>query len=305
MIDITKYVILLPIFAMIIVGCEGDPGSPGQNRLPEDRYPPTVEIILPLAGKPLYDQSVVELSMFDDDTIARREFLVDGVESNASFSVRRAPSLFSWDASTLLPGRHTLQMKVTDATGKVGESSLLYLLRSDSQPTGLQELRYFADSTGVESTKWKLPADSTGSFAGLGTRFTPDKPCLLRSVSVKLYRKASWRDTRLFLDIYTERNALPDSLLYRKVIALRGDGVGDINDFAVSTFRNGLPIHGEFFAVVTLADDAVRDTLAIQSDDGGWANGHGMMKTLSGEWRTFDVGRGRKPNPLIFALVEY
>ncbi len=293
------------VVAIVLVGCEGNPGAPGQSRLPEDRYPPTVEIILPLAGKPLYSQSVVEASIFDDDTITRQDFLIDGIVRNEFFTVRRAPTLFSWDASTLAPGRHTFQMRVTDATGKSGESALLYLLRSDTQPVGNDRLRYFTDSSGVETTKWKLPADSAGSFAGLGTRFTPDKPCLLKVIRVKLYRKATWAGTALWLDIYTERNSLPDTLIYRKVINLRNLEGGEFNDWVESTFRSGLPINGEFFAVVTLAEDAIGDTMAIQSDDGGWANGHGMMKTLAGEWKTFNVGRGRKPNPLIEASVQY
>ncbi len=300
----------LSLFSLIVtagalLGCEGDPGSPGRNQLPGDRYPPTVEIILPLATKPIYAQTVVEAIMVDDDTVAGYEFLIDGIESNSFFTIRRAPSLFNWDASALAPGRHTLQLVAFDAAGKVGESSLLYVLRSDLAIPGNEKLFYFTDSSGMDATIWKLPADSSGLFAGLGTRFTPDRPCLLKVVGVKLYRKPAWIGTRLFLDVFNERNGLPDSLLYRKVIALRKLDNEEFDDWAESSFRSGLPISGEFFAVVTLAEDAEGDTMAIQSDDGGWANGHGLMKTLEGEWKTFNIGRGRTPNPLIYAVVEY
>ncbi len=303
---ILKYSYLLFLTTNFLLGCEGNPGAPGQNRLPEDRYPPTVEIILPLASKQIYSQSVVEAIILDDDSIARYDFLVDGAPNNAAFAVRRAPSLFTWDASTLSPGRHTLQIRAEDATGKIGASALLYLLRSDQLTPGQDKLFYYTDSARMVATLWKLPADSAGSFAGLGVRFTPDRSCLLKYIGVKLYRKAGWFGTTLFLDVYTERNALPDTLVYRKLISLRSlEGPVEFNDWVDISFRSGLPISGEFFAVVTLADDATGDTLAVQSDDGGWANGHGLVKTLDGEWQTFNVGRGRKPNPLIYALVEY
>lgn len=289
----------------VISGCEGNPGSPGQNLLPEDRRPPNVEIILPLSGKQLYSRCAVEAIIHDDVSVAGYEFLVDGVPFNSAFTVRRAPSLWTWDLSVMNSGWHFLQLSAWDSTGKTGLSSLLHLYIADQATNGRETLRYYSDSTGVTATHWNLPADSSGLFAGLGARFTPDRDCLLKSVGVKLYRKADWSGTTLYLDIFTEENGLPDSLLYRKVIALRRLEAEVFDDWSVSSFRSGLPINGEFFAVVTLAEDAEGDTLAIQSDDGGWTNGHGLMKTLVGNWTSFNVGRGRKPNPLIYAVVEY
>jgi len=298
-------ILIVTTLSLAVIGCEGNPGAPGQNRLPDDRYPPTVDIILPIASKTLYSQSTVEAIMLDDDSIAHYDFLIDGIVRNERFTVRRAPTLFSWDAADLITGRHTFQMRVADATGKIGYSALMYLSRSGDVPVGLDTLRYYTDSTGLATTKWLLPADSLGSFAGLGTRFTPDDSCLLKFVGIKLFLKRNWAGTRLSLEIYTEKDAKPDSLLASKVILLRNRDDSEFNEWVESSFRSGLPISGEFFAVVTLADEAVGDTMAIQTDDGGWANGHGLMKTPSGEYQSFNFGRGRKPNPLIYALVQY
>lgn len=289
-----------------LTACEGDPGRPGTSNLPDDLYPPTVEIILPIASRPIYDQTVVETTVADDDSVARMEFIVDGAAATGDFVLLKPPSLYTWDTGGLALGRHTLQLLAWDRRGKVGESALLYLDRRD-RPDDLRDtLRFFADSARAVHTDWKLPTDSLGSFAGLAVRFTPDRPCKVVAVGVKLRRKANWLGTQLDLDLMSEANGRPDTLTDATQITLRlpPEGSPEYNDWVVKR-RNGVSFSGEFFAVVRLKEDAGRDTLAVQTDNGGWANGHGLMLTNDGMWHSITAARGRRPNPLIYVVVLY
>jgi hypothetical protein len=82
-----------------------------------------------------------------------------------------------------------------------------------------------------------------------------------------------------------------------------GDGKFEFNDWLTVPPRTN--VTGEFFVFISVADSAVGDSLAIQTDNGAWVNGHGMKKRMDGGFEPLTAARGRKPNPLIYAIVLY
>jgi len=295
------------LIAGLLAGCEGEPGSPGRSLLPDDLYPPTAEIILPLASRPLYDRTVIEIEANDDDSISSLEFLIDGVAA-ASGAIIPAPAdnQFFWDSAMLPFGPHTLQLLVRDRSGKSGRSSML-LLNREERPVGLRDtLRLYNDNPN-QAVMWKLPPDTLGNFHGFAVRFTPDRPVAVRFIAVKLMRKANWRGTQLWVDLYSVRDGLPDTLRSRKMLALDRDNQSGDNS-ANEWFRRDFPsvrFDGEFIVAVTLMDDNTGDSLAVQTDDGLWKNGHGLTRDSTGDWKPFVSGLGRMFNPLVYAIVSY
>jgi len=290
---------------LLLAACEGDPGQPGFSYLPHDLYPPTAEIILPLASRPLYESAVVEVLVSDDDSVARTEFLVDGLAASAgAITPLRPPSEYILNSSSLSPGSHTLQLLAWDRVGKVGESSMLYLNRAVRPANLFDTLRFFADSPN-QFVDWKLPSDSLTDFTALATRFVLDRPCILYSIGVKLHRHINWAGTQLYVDLMSSKDGYPDTLINRKTLELRSAGGGEeYNDWLVRTYR-GIPMSGEFFAAVRISETITGDTMAVETDTGLWRNGHGMMMGRDGVWKPFVSGRGRLYNPLIYAMVTY
>jgi hypothetical protein len=300
-----RYAVICLTALILMVGCEGNPGKPGESLLPDDLYPPDAEIILPQPAKPIFDQSVVEIRVNDDDSVARVEFLVDGSSPVAgSFRTIDLMRLYSWNCGNLPTGQHSLQLLAWDNHNRMGVSIPLFLakLPVDSIPQ-YDTLRYYA-FTKETAVDWKLPSDTSAHFFGFATRFTPDRPCVIIAVDVRIKQKLAWQGTQLYLDLMTSNEGKPDSLLYRKTIIIRSGGSQqDFNDWIEKTYA-GVSVNGEFFVTVTLSDKAKGDTLAVQTDPGVWQTGHGLVKR-NGEWQSFNAGRTRSYNPLIYAVVQY
>jgi len=294
------------ILALLLIGCEGDPGRPGISRLPDDLHPPSAEIILPIASRPLYDRSIIEVLVTDDDSVARTAFLVDGLPPVAgTITLFNPPTQYLWDCSALSFGQHSLQLIAWDMQDKIGQSAMLYLNRTEQIPDELDTLRLFDDDS-TKSMRWKLPTDSLGTFRGLATRFTPDGPVRVLNVRLRLFKKLEWSgENLLFLDLMSVRNGLPDTVTVRDSLSLPPRGEEKDYDGWVRYSFGGISVPGEFFVVVRLPDDFRGDTLAVHTDDGLWKNGHGLVLTSDGEWRPFTTGSGRHYNPLIYATVRY
>jgi len=292
-----------------ISGCEGNPGAPGVSRLPHDLYPPSVEVVLPLASRPLRERAIIEALVSDDDSVAAVEFFVDGAPAAVGTIVSfHPPTQYAWDCSALPLGPHTLQLQATDRAGKSGVSTMLYLNRSEQIEGVRDTLRFFADVSN-NAIIWKFPTDSLAGYSGVGVRFTPDKPVKIYFIGVKFRRQTAWRGAQavMWIELSTVRDGLPDTLVSRREMGLRDprDGNYDYNDWLIKPYATGVYFGGEFIVTLTYAPDQQSDTVAVQTDDGLWKNGHGLMRTPEGEWKPFVSGRGRLYNPLIFAVVEY
>ncbi len=299
---------ILLILLTLLFGCEGDPGTPGVSRLGNDLFPPTAEIILPIAERPIFERVFVELKVIDDDSVSNVLFLCDGRIDLVNFTPIVPNYQYIWHCAGLTEGLHILQVAAYDRIGRVGLSAGM-VLRKESiiQMPAMDTLKYFAISEERNLLDWKLPPDSLSRITGYAVRFSPDRPCKLRRVYTRIKRKVAWESGTLWLEVYNCTDGKPDSLRSRKIITYRS--MGDPNDFVnwdmKSYGENGLAMNGEFFVAVVPPTENVRgDTLAIQSDEGLWNNGHGYAR-IDNNWQEFYGARFRILNPLIYVVVSY
>jgi len=293
---------------LVLVGCEGDPGLHGVSLLGDDLQAPTVELVLPPAGERVYDQVAVEAHVIDDGSVSQVEFLVDGAASaGVGLTVSDPPWQATWDCRGLLTGPHTLQAAARDSSGKSGLSPMVLVYKVDAgEPPAKDTLRFY-DPVGEGEVVWRLP-DSLGMFAGYGTRFTTDRPCTLKAFLVKIKRDTSWEGTQVLFDIRSSQGGRPSG---QPLFHEEFDGIQmPLRQGTSGWFRFpkhgslGVAVSGDFYVLVTLAEERTGDTLAVFSDLGIWRNWHGVV-LRDGEWREFAAGPRTAYNPLIYAIVEY
>jgi len=295
-------------------GCEGDAGKSGRNLLGADLQPPLVELILPFAGRQLYDRATVEAFVSDDDSVARVEFLVDGVWDTTRLSdIFIPPWQTVWGCDDLSSGSHTLQARAWDGMGRVGYSPLVMLFKSDSAARPETDtIRFFtvspSDSYPVGASDyyaWSLP-DPQGRWTGFGARFTPDRPCTVLNAGVRIFWGKDWQFSQfsLTVEFWKAAGGKPDSLLFSRAVSMRAMSGEDQNVWKTANAASGgLAMDGEFFVTVRLPDEP-RDTVAVLSDRGMWNNGHGVVYE-NGEWRPFSSSAVVQFNPLVYAVVRY
>ena len=292
----------------MLAGCEGQPGRDGVNLLGDDLQPPVVELVLPAAGNLICEQAAVEAHVSDDGAVAQVEFLVDGTASaGTGLTLGSPPWQTFWDCRTLPPGSHTLQALARDSDGKVGLSQLVLVHKAEANEPPDGDTIYFYDRTAAEELVWTLP-DSRGSFAGYGTRFSPDRPCTIDAFLIKLMRDTSWQGTQVVFDIRTSQAGRPSE---QPVYNQEYDGISmPLRQGISGWFRfpkrgsMGLEVAGDFFVLISLAGERSGDTLAVFSDPGIWRNWHGVA-LRDGEWHSFTAGPHIAFNPLIYAVVSY
>ncbi|NQT35139.1 Ig-like domain-containing protein [bacterium] len=307
---------------LLLFGCEGDPGKHGVSLLPEDIRTPEVILILPLAQSNIYDSVVLEAFAVDDSsigdgkfqnigTVEQVEFLIDGVlPEDDRLVLTDPPWQVSWDCSGLSEGRHSIQARAWDGAGHWGLSSLVFVNKTDpSLKPRNDTLRSYLDTEGEEDKLlWTLP-DMLEWQTGIGTRFVPDGPCIIRSFRTRLYVDTYvWAGNKqIAFEIWSSLNNQPDSLLYADTTSvnslLRFEPPLDWAGFNV-IMRSEIHLSGDFFVLLTPADDSVGDSLGILTDNGLWRNYHGVVRR-DGEWVHFAGGPQTVYNPLIYAVVIY
>lgn len=310
---------------LMVIGCEGDPGSPGKNLLPDDLLPPSAEILLPTAAKPIHSQTAIEVRYDDDTAIDSTLFLVDGLPAATGTITPRpsSPFVFNWNCTGLALGQHTLLFMVWDSLGKRGESAQVVLNLEEWGLSKHDTLRFCNNVTPTAISRnasqfieWKLPADPELNLTGVGVRFTPSGLFKVSYVGVWLHRAAIWHGGDLQLTIVPAENGLPKhgEPLYSRIIHGEKDSL--LIDVPVTEFldqwvmsdrrmRSTCQFSDDFFVTLTLPEANDGDTLAVYTDLGARRNGHGYRRDIAGNWSEFKSGTGRNFVPLIWVEGFY
>jgi len=294
---------------LIFFGCQGDPGKSGVGLLPEDIWAPEVTIILPIAARSIYDRVALEAYTIDDVGVDSVQFLIDGATPrNADLIARAEPWQLVWDCTVLNEGMHTVQARAWDGSGKCGLSPVVLVEKVDpSQKPSEATLKTYID-TGDERDWlfWMLP-DDYEEYNGYGVRFVPDGPCRIERFEVKVYWDTSWAGNRKFaFEVWDSKRSRPDSLIFADTTSLARTRAtkGDISNLRFVRGNERVYASGEFFVLITPAEELPGDSLAIITDDGQWRNYHGFARRGS-EWVNFTAGSYRAYNPHISAVVVY
>lgn len=308
-----KYINTLIFTSFVIIGCEGEIGKDGVNRIPDDVQSPTIEIILPEGSRTVYDKVAFEALAYDDIGVEKVELLIDGQEpASGELTINSPPWQTILDISNLEDGVHYLQARAVDGSGHEGLSTMVLLRKMDvSEKPTFHRLKSFLEIDENEQMGWALP-DREGIFSSYGTRFIPDGPCIINQFAVKFFTYEDWPCTRpISFEIRSSRDNLPDSLLYADTtnwVGRRSDPPGGLKwiNFNIheSIIGRKIQAEGDFFIVVNLADEQVGDTIAVLTDDGQWRNYHGVVEE-DGEWKPFMIDSRFVFNPLIWANVKY
>ncbi len=307
---IFQNIIVLAIVGIFLlntmIGCEGDPGSPGINMLNDDLYPPTIDLILPVARNEVFSRLWFEAFVRDDGDIDSVAFLVDGSATPLSeHLLTNPPWTLWWNAQALPLGRHYIQAKAWDHAGhsNVSQRVMFYLL--DPADATTRDTVSFYDPASNGDIVWNLPSNEH-NYTGFGSRITMDRAGVVRKAWVKVKRSPYWTGTELKFEIRESDHGVPGELLWESIL----DGInglrlpeGDSTGWARIPIFGNFRLPPEYFILGTLSPDATGDTLAILTDNGLYRGGHGVV-LIDGEWVMEPEGMGIFPNPLIRVMVD-
>lgn len=302
-------ILLLPVLVILSVlsGCQGDPGNSGVSMLPEDVWAPEVSLILPVASRSIYDQVAMEAYAEDDVGVDSVEFLVDGLTPQSDELIAKSfPWQIFWDCSQLNEGMHTIQARAWDSSGKYGLSPVSIVTKEDASQKPAESIlkNYIEDDQ--DFLLWKLP-DDFGEFNGYGARFVPDGPCRIYQFFVHVFWDSTWAGDRNFsYEVWSSHRNQPDSLLFADTTSIKRKR-GVPGGYKYMLFMRGsdrVYSQGEFFILMTPADDVPGDTLSIVTDNGQWRNYLGFARKEN-EWDYFTIGTFQAFNPHIYAVVIY
>ncbi len=303
------------VWALTMLGCEGDPGSPGVNRIGEDVYPPIVDIVVPMARQEIYIQTWLEAHVQDSGRIDSVKFLIDGVElQNQNLTIFNPPFKILWDCSGLSEGRHFIQAHAWDSQGHTGLSNWLMIVKKPIEAASRTDTVFFFDNSTRNSLEWYLPdsvaAGDTSRITGLGVRFLMNRPATVTRMELYVKKKDEWRGAYWDIEIRTVKDNLPDSLLFNEELdgskLWRFEAPENRTIWRPIRVGGGVDVPLEFFILAKVAEDQKDegDTLAILTDEGLWRNYHGVVQQ-NGEWRIFTSGPRIAFNPMIRIIVNY
>ncbi|MCF7811699.1 hypothetical protein K9N50_11995 [bacterium] len=307
-----KYIIAITFITYLIIGCEGEIGKDGVNRIPDDVQAPYVELILPEASRPVYDKITFEAFADDDVGVVGMEFLIDGQSlPTGELTLTEEPWQAYYGCSHLNNGAHYFQAVARDGSGRLGFSPMVMVEKMDiSNKPVFDTLKSYIELDDNKLLGWTLP-DEYKQYTCYGTRFVPDGPCTISFFAVKAYTYEDWQCTRpISFEIRSSRNNLPDSLIYADTTNWTESrfSPGEIQWFGFNIHEvvvgRKIRTEGDFFVIVNLANEQVGDTIGVLTDNGQWRNYHGVAKK-DGEWEKFTGGSRFSYNPLIWAKVKY
>jgi len=291
----------------LLPGCEGDVGKSGISLLPDDIWAPEVMLVLPAASRMIYDRVALEVYAVDDTGVDSVEFLIDGtVPDGFGLTVRDYPWQILWDCSGISDGLHTIQARAWDGAGRYGLSSVVMVNKTDPalKPADASLKSYIDTGDERDMYLWKLP-DTVGSYDGFGARFVPDGPCRIESFFVTVYWDENWAGTGLYaFEIWNSTGNLPDSLLFADTTYIEYMRAEPGYSSLKFIRRERIYVQGDFFVLITPAEEQPSDTLGLLTDHGQWRNYHGTARR-NGNWEPFTAGPYTAFNPHISAVVVY
>lgn len=311
--------ITLMVLALLItlIGCEGDPGSPGENRLGDDVFAPTIELIQPFARTQVHEGLWLEAKVTDTGIIDSVEFLTNSFPvSENRLVIREAPFQLYWSNIDLLPGNHFIQAIVWDQAGHTGlsEAVLIEKIHPDSV-SSREDVVTFFNSNEDTQIEWILPdpllPEEGNVVSGFGVRFNLNQPAVFDRLYFYVKKYDSWFGALWNVEFRQVENGMPGDIIGSRVlegnVLWRPDAVPE-NRTVWKSLKipaiSELPL--EFFVTVTMEEDqgAQGDTLAFFTDNGKWKNGHSLV-LIDGEWQSFASGSSLEFNPMIRLQVEY
>ena len=124
---------------------------------PEDKVPPTVSMVTPVAGANVSgDAVIVEAEANDDREMAYVDFYVDGKKAK---SVKALPYSFQWNSTYVKNGTHTLKAVAYDAFGNNTSTEEITVTASNAN----------IPPKAVISGPKRIPVSSTKKFRGTGS----------------------------------------------------------------------------------------------------------------------------------------
>ncbi len=308
--SISLYISSILLISLSIIGCEGEAGSPGVNRLGDDLIAPIVELTMPAANQNIFGSTSLEAYIVDDGHIDSVRFIIDGqFDSGTDILLRTEPPwTVRWNNIDLIPGPHYIQALAWDNGGHTGSSSWVKVNKMPSDQEPNSETIIFFDPNSSDEIRWRLP-DEFEQFTGYGTRFTLNRPGTIVKLEATLSREEEWFGAVLTFEVRTSRNMRPDSLIY--TVDQDGHLLSRNYEPPEAVERNikvrgGIPVPDEFFILAILSENQTEqgDTLSIISDGGYYRNWHGVVRE-NDEWREFTIGPVLSFNPKIQIKVQY
>ena len=306
----TVYISGIILVSLIIIGCEGEAGLPGVNRLGDDLIAPIVELTMPAANQDIYGSTSLEAYIVDDGHIDSVRFIIDGQMDFGSETLLRTeyPWTVRWNEIDLIPGTHFIQALAWDNGGHTGSSAWVKVNKfSPDEAPGSETIRFF-DLNSSDEIRWRLP-DEFEQFTGYGTRFTINRPGKIVEIRAKLTTEEGWWGAVWTFEVRTSKNLRPDSLLYtvdqdgHKLSRNPEPGEPGNRSIKVS---GGISVPDEFFILAMLSENQTEegDTLSIISDGGYYRNWHGVVRE-NDVWREFTIGPVLSFNPKIQINIQY
>jgi len=266
--------------ALLLAGCDGNPGPPGADAPSYDHQPPTVRLVRPNHTTELIGDTLTLYAEAYDSAgeISEVEFLVNGSSEIGSLRaiVTSPPYLFLWNftQSQTDYGLISFQAMATDTSGNRQASPFFVLDRK--RFTGVDTLRYHIE--GVPQTLWALAdsvltTDEHGVMVDqtwmdrIGTRFTARATGELRNVAFYFRPLAGFQPpVRLVVILYrVEQFPRPGLPLDSLQIPF---GTGSLNRWVqvnMSVLNNGQPYRfqaGESFVIaVKMVEPDVSETV--------------------------------------------
>ncbi|MBQ2125484.1 MAG: cadherin-like beta sandwich domain-containing protein, partial [Spirochaetales bacterium] len=125
---------------------------------PEDKVPPTVSMVTPVAGANVSgDAVIVEAEANDDREMAYVDFYVDGKKAK---SVKALPYSFQWNSTYVKNGTHTLKAVAYDASGNNTSTEEITVTATNSN---------LAPEAVIGGSK-RAPVSITKNYRGTGSK---------------------------------------------------------------------------------------------------------------------------------------
>lgn len=285
------------VLMVILTGCEGKAGKPGENLLGIDYQPPIVDVIHPMPGQPVNNSMIVELIVTDETDINRVEFIADGQLINLPLQYSSGYQWqFLYDLTPLPDGVHFIQAAAYDVTGYAGKSPLI----SFNLPNSVEDdtIQYYVDDENY-FREWSLPDKVPDRFDGYGVRFTSSDSCKIEEIIVhwtQATQDSLFGSLRPEMHLFRSVDGMPGDTIDGKWFSARSEG-------SISFRSKNIWTIGDFFALITLPEET-GDTLVLQSDAGQWRTLHSYVHT-EGEWKRMSDVFNSPLNLLIGAHVSY
>ena len=227
---------------IVLTGCTGDDGPPGQDGTIPDNIPPSIFLVTPTAGDTLNDTLRIIANAEDNVGIKKVVFFLDGSDARNDTGVvhlYEPPYQYTWDLIGLgvEDGPHIVMGRAYDLDGNVTDTPPVIVYSQRIISTGKAVLYHYSDQDSM--TVFVFPQrngeDVPFEVDSLWTRFSTERVCSVDSVAIyldSLETSTMNYDTQLLVSIYASNGVYPTEVLASSAI--------DANDLAATGFYEAI-----------------------------------------------------------------